>query len=178
MPLWQGLLESIARNTERWLEVSLALHLLWLLMWMLLLVKMRSLSRRLQRLTAGATGASLERVLMDHLARVEEVDTSQRQMEQRVSALEGQVPLCVQRVGLVRYDAFEDVGGQQSFSLAMLDAQQNGVILTSVYSRSDVRVYAKAIRRGQPSHPLSEEELQALRSAFSSASGVHDDTIR
>jgi hypothetical protein len=72
-------------------------------------------------------------------------------------------------VGLVRYDAFEDVGGQQSFSLAMLDALQNGIILTSVYSRSDVRVYAKAVRQGQPSHPLSEEEQQALRNALSPA---------
>ena len=72
-------------------------------------------------------------------------------------------------MGLVRYDAFEDVGGQQSFSLAMLDAQQNGVVLTGVYSRSDVRVYAKAIRQGQPSHPLSEEELQAVQTALSSA---------
>ncbi|GIV15536.1 MAG: hypothetical protein KatS3mg022_0971 [Armatimonadota bacterium] len=169
MSLWQGMLENIARNSETWLGVSLVLHLVWVLVLMILLVQTRSLSKRLRRLTAGATGASLEGVLMDHLARVEEVDTRQRQIEQRVSALEAQVPLCVQHVGLVRYDAFEDVGGQQSFSLAMLDARQNGMILTSVYSRSDVRVYAKAIRQGQPSHPLSEEELQALRNALSSA---------
>lgn len=169
MPLWQGVVESIAQNSETWVAICLSLHLLWVLVLVLLLTRMRSLGRRLQRLTAGATGASLERVLVDHLARVEEVDTRQRQVEQRVSALEGRIPLCVQHVGLVRYDAFEDVGGQQSFSLAMLDAQQNGIILTSVYSRSDVRVYAKAIRQGQPSHPLSEEELQALQSALSSA---------
>lgn len=169
MSLWQGVLESIAQKGEMWLGVSLVLHLLWMVVLLVLLVRTRSLSRRLHRLTAGATGASLERVLMDHLARVEEVDTHQRQIEQRVSALETRVPLCIQHVGLVRYDAFEDVGGKQSFSLAMLDAHQNGMILTSVYSRSDVRVYAKAIRQGQPSHPLSEEELQALRNALSSA---------
>ncbi|MCL6474307.1 MAG: DUF4446 family protein [Firmicutes bacterium] len=169
MSLWQGVQESVGQNAEMWLVVCLLLHLLWVLLLTLLLVRVRSLSRRLQRLTAGASGASLERVLMDHLARVEEVDTRQRQVEQRVSALEERIPLCVQHVGLVRYDAFEDVGGQQSFSLAMLDAWQNGIILTSVYSRSDVRVYAKAVRQGQPSHPLSEEEQQALRNALSPA---------
>jgi hypothetical protein len=169
MSLWQGVQESIGQNVEMWLAVSLLLHLLWVLVLTLLLVRVRSLNRRLQRLTAGATGVSLERVLVDHLARVEEVDTRQRQVEQRVSALEDRIPLCVQHVGLVRYDAFEDVGGQQSFSLAMLDALQNGIILTSVYSRSDVRVYAKAVRQGQPSHPLSEEEQQALRNALSPA---------
>ncbi|MCS6830175.1 MAG: DUF4446 family protein [Armatimonadota bacterium] len=168
MSLWQGVLHSIAQNSETWIGASVVVHIVWALVLILLVVQMRSVSKRLQRLTAGATGASLEKVLVDHLARVEEVDTRQRQMEQRVSALEAQIPLCVQYVGLVRYDAFEDVGGQQSFSLAMLDALQNGMILTSVYSRTDVRVYAKAIRRGQPSHPLSEEELQALRTALSS----------
>ncbi|GIV21406.1 MAG: hypothetical protein KatS3mg023_3157 [Armatimonadota bacterium] len=168
MSLWQGVLESVGQNVQAWLTACLLLQLLWALVLALVLVRVRTLSRRLHRLTAGATGASLERVLMDHLARVEEVDTRQRQVEQRVSALEGRIPLCVQHVGLVRYDAFEDVGGQQSFSLAMLDAQQNGIILTSVYSRSDVRVYAKSVRQGQPSHPLSEEELQALRNALSS----------
>ncbi len=168
MSLWQGVLEAIARSEQAWIGLCVVLQPLWLVLLVGILIRTRALGRRLQRLTAGATGASLERVLMDHLARVEEVDTRQRQVEQRVSALEGQIPLCVQRVGLVRYDAFEDVGGQQSFSLAMLDAQQNGIVLTSVYSRTDVRVYAKAIRQGAPSHPLSEEEMEALRSALSS----------
>lgn len=169
MSLWQEVLNEVARNTETWLGLCLVLQVLWLVALIWLFTRTRALNRRIQQLTAGATGASLERVLMDHLARVEEVDTRQRQIEQRVSALEGQLPSCVQHVGLVRYDAFEDVGGQQSFSLAVLDAQQNGVVLTSVYSRSDVRVYAKAIRQGRPSHPLSEEELQAVQNALSSA---------
>lgn len=167
MSLWQGLLELIAQNAHTWIGLCVALQVVWLVLVVSLLVRTRSLGRRLQLLTAGTSGANLERVLMDHLARVEEVDTKQRQMEQRVSVLEGRMPLCIQHVGLVRYDAFEDVGGQQSFSLVMLDAQQNGMVLTSVYSRSDVRVYAKAIRRGQPSHPMSEEELQAMRTALS-----------
>ncbi|MCS6949610.1 MAG: DUF4446 family protein [Armatimonadota bacterium] len=171
MSLWQGLQESIAHNTAGWVGACLLLQVVWLLAIVLLLGRTRSLSKRLRQLTAGASGVSLERVLVDHLARVEEVDTRQEKMEQRVAALEGQIPLCVQRVGLVRYDAFEDVGGQQSFSLAMLDAQQNGIVLTSVYTRSDVRVYAKAIRQGQPSHPLSDEEQQAIRRALSPGGG-------
>jgi hypothetical protein len=169
MSLWQGVLDAIHQNTELWVGICLALQVLWLVVVVMLLVRTRSLGKRLHQLSAGATGASLEQVLMHHLDRVEEVDARQLQVEQRVAALEERVPWCVQYVGLVRYDAFEDVGGQQSFSLAMLDAQQNGIVLTSVYSRVDVRVYAKAIRKGQPSHPLSEEELQAIRQAFSPA---------
>lgn len=166
MSLWQGLQESFTSNMGFWLGAFLVLQVVWLLAVLTLFARTRSLHRRLRQLTAGASGVSLERVLVDHLARVEEVDTRQNRMEERVAALEARIPLCVQRVGLVRYDAFEDVGGQQSFSLAMLDAQQNGIILTSVYTRSDVRVYAKALRQGQPSHPLSEEEQQAIRVAL------------
>lgn len=167
MSLLQGMLEEIAQKAEAWIGVCLVLQAVWLAVLVALVIRVRALGNRIRRLAAGATGVSLERVLMDHLARVEEVDTRQRQIEQRVSALEERIPLCVQHVGLIRYDAFDEVGGQQSFSLAMLDAQQNGIVLTSVYSRTDVRVYAKAIRRGQPSHPLSEEEVAALQSALS-----------
>jgi hypothetical protein len=168
MSLWQGVLETISSNMQAWLGLCLGLQGLWGVLFVGLALRWRSLNRRLHQLTAGATGASLERVLVDHLARVEEVDTRQRQLEQRVLALETRLPWCLQHVGLVRYDAFEDVGGQQSFAVALLDAQQNGVVLTSVFSRADVRVYAKALRQGQPSHPLSEEEQQAIQRAFAS----------
>lgn len=167
MSLWQNIVDYVAQNIEIWLSVCLTLQVVWAIAVVSLWGRYRALNGRLKQLTAGATGASLERILFDHLARVEEVDTRQRAMEQRVSDLEVTLPHCLQRVGLVRYDAFEDVGGQQSFSLAILDSKQTGIVLTSVYTRTDVRVYAKAIREGQPSHPLSEEEQQALRVAQS-----------
>jgi hypothetical protein len=72
---------------------------------------------------------------------------------------------CVQHVAVVRYDAFEDVGGEQSFALAALDERGVGVVLSSVYSRSDVRVYAKEMRNGKPSHALSSEEQRAIARA-------------
>jgi len=84
-------------------------------------------------------------------------------LEQAVAVLQAQLPSCLRQANLIRYDAFEDVGGEQSFSLALLDAHGDGVVLTSVYSRMDVRVYAKAIRNGQASHALSKEEERALR---------------
>jgi hypothetical protein len=72
----------------------------------------------------------------------------------------------VRHVGLVRYDAFEDVGGRLSFSCAMLDAHGNGVVVTSINGRQDTRVYAKPISDGKSPHNLSVEEEEAIRQAL------------
>ncbi len=72
----------------------------------------------------------------------------------------------VQHVGLVRYDAFEDVGGRLSFSCAMLDERANGVVVTSINGRQDTRVYAKPITDGKSQYNLSVEEEEAIRQAL------------
>lgn len=75
----------------------------------------------------------------------------------------------VQRVGLVRYDAFEDMGGHLSFSAALLDANGNGLVITSINGRQDTRCYAKPVEFWSSRHNLSEEEEQAIRLALASA---------
>ena len=72
----------------------------------------------------------------------------------------------VQRVGMVRYDAFEDMGGHLSFSAAFLDGKGDGVVITSINGRADTRCYAKPVRAGTSAHNLSEEEEQAIRQAL------------
>ena len=72
----------------------------------------------------------------------------------------------VRRVGLVRYDAFEDVGGRLSFSCALLDDHRTGVVLTSINGRQDTRVYAKPVANGTSSYNLSIEEEEAIRQAL------------
>jgi len=72
----------------------------------------------------------------------------------------------VQRVGLVRFDAFEDMGGQLSFALALLDADGTGVVLSSINGRRETRVYAKSIERGESATTLSDEERESVRRAM------------
>ncbi len=72
----------------------------------------------------------------------------------------------VRHVALIRYDAFEDVGGRLSFSCAMLDEHGTGVVLTSINGRQETRVYAKPIAEGRSSHNLSSEEEEAIRQAL------------
>ena len=71
----------------------------------------------------------------------------------------------ISRIGLVRFDAFSDAGGAQSFALALVDDDGDGIVLTSLHSRPTTRVYVKTIRRGVADAPLSGEEVQALGEA-------------
>lgn len=84
-------------------------------------------------------------------------------LSEQGKALEG----CLQKVGIVRFNAFNDVGGEQSFAVVLLDSQANGIALSGLYGRQDSRVYAKAIFKGQGERPLSDEEQQALAKALS-----------
>jgi hypothetical protein len=67
---------------------------------------------------------------------------------------------------VVRFNAFDDIGGEQSFAVALLDANGNGVVLSSLYGRQDSRLYAKTIAGGEPDRPLSSEEKRALDQAL------------
>jgi len=71
----------------------------------------------------------------------------------------------IQKVGMIRFNPFAEVGSDQSFSVALLDGNDCGVVITSLYSREDNRIYAKPINNGQSSYVLSEEERSAIEQA-------------
>lgn len=80
-------------------------------------------------------------------------------------ALEEKQTLSIQRIGYYRYNAFPGTGGELSFSLALLDGDQAGFVLTSLYGRQDARVYAKQVNEGSSAARLSPEEYEAIRRA-------------
>ncbi len=140
-----------------------AIVLLVLVVW--LVGRVRSLGSRLDRLTRGQAGDSLEAVLDAHLDKVFTVARDVDDLAVRTAALEVAGRKAFSRVGLVRYNPFEETGGNQSFALALLDANSNGWVLSSLHARSGTRVYAKAIAGGRSETALSEEESAALRQA-------------
>ena len=134
--------------------------------------RVSSLTARLSGLTRGEGGRSLEAVLEAHLRRVGEVDASVRSLEQRTAALEAQGRKAVQRVGLVRFNPFEDTGSNQSFALAMLDEDGDGVIVSSLHTRNATRVYVRPVSGGVAEKALSDEEAQALSQATTARGGL------
>ncbi len=124
------------------------------------------LSARFERITRGSEERSLEAILEAHLTRVHEVVRALDAVEARTTILERDLRRAFARVGLVRYNPFEDTGGNQSFALALLDAHGDGFIVSSLHSRYGTRVYAKAVRAGRSDSAVSAEEAEALRVAM------------
>jgi Protein of unknown function (DUF4446) len=120
---------------------------------------------RLQGLTRGEDGRSLEAVLEAHLERVHAVTRQAEDLSRRATALEAAGRKAFSRVGLVRYNPFEETGGNQSFALALLDADGDGWVLSSLHARSGTRIYAKTIKAGRSDAALSSEEAEAIRQA-------------
>lgn len=130
------------------------------------------LARRLKRdgakwqiLLDGVRGENLERLLQDHLRERMALEARVEEALARIKELEGKMLRCKRHLGLVRYDAFEDVGGSQSFALSLYDDEGNGIVLSSLIGRSDCRVYCKPIKGGASERHLSQEELEAIRTA-------------
>jgi hypothetical protein len=126
----------------------------------------RRLDARLAGLTRDGEGGSLEAVLGSHLDRVEAVARELDEVVARQAVLEAAQRRAFQRVGLVRYNPFEETGGNQSFALALLDAAGDGWVLSSLHARAGTRVYAKAIKGGRSDAGLSDEETAALGQAM------------
>ena len=130
-----------------------------------LVARIRHLDARLEGLTRGADGKNLEGVLHAHLDKVDAVARDLDDLTDRTILLEAKSLRAFSRMGLVRYNPFEETGGNQSFALALLDANGDGWVLSSLHARSGTRVYAKVIARGRSETALSDEESAALRQA-------------
>jgi hypothetical protein len=131
----------------------------------------RRLEARLEALTRGEDGRDLAGVLDAHLARVLAVARRQDELDAHAVVLETQAGRSVQGVGFVRFNTFEDTGGNQSFTLALLDPAGNGVVLNSLHARNQTRLYAKAVREGAAEGAVSDEEAEAIRLAAARAHG-------
>src|SRR5207247_8006066 len=100
------------------------------------------------------------------LGRIERIEQAVRTLNGTDRRQQYQIEGSVRRVALLRYDAFEDVGGRLSFSCAMLDEHGTGVVLTSINGRQETRVYAKPVTAGTSTYNLSAEEEEAIRLAM------------
>ena len=129
------------------------------------------LRRQLDGLTRGNDGADLGAVLDAHLDKVYAVARELDELSARSAVMEARGRRSIQRLGLVRFNPFEDTGGNQSFAIALLDAFGSGFILSSLHSRTGTRVYAKAVVAGRSDAALSAEESEALRQALATPVG-------
>jgi hypothetical protein len=115
-------------------------------------------------LIAGGSGSAADR--LHELATGQAAhDAALERLAARVAELEAMAARDVSKIGFVRYNALDDTGSDLSYALALLNRDGDGVLLSSIYSRTDTRTYGKAVSRFKPAANASEEELQAIERA-------------
>ncbi|MCS7208119.1 MAG: DUF4446 family protein [Fimbriimonadales bacterium] len=160
---WQPIAEW-AQQPEA--TVGLVAAVAGLLVWNLVQAwRWRAFMRRWKQLMERSDGGTMEHMLYETLRRVALMEETLKAHGNHLAQLQSQTNSCLQQVGLVRYDAFPDMGGQQSFALAVLNRHGDGVVLSGIHSRHEMRVYAKPIRQRASAIALSDEEQHAIREA-------------
>jgi Protein of unknown function (DUF4446) len=129
------------------------------------LTQIHKLRLRQSHMLRGVDGASLENLLVDYSGNVTRFQGDLENALTSSVAHEAALHQTLRRIGLYRYDALANVGGQQSFSLALLDEGANGVVLTSLHTRQEMRLYAKPVRKGRSEVTLTPEEQRAISQA-------------
>lgn len=129
-------------------------------------IKLSRMNRRYRKMMQGMEGANLERLLIDHIEEVRQAMIKIDSVTASYDAIDKTVRHCVQKMGIVRFNAFEDTGSDLSYAIALLDSKDNGIVLSSIFGRNESRSYAKPVVSGQSSYFLTEEEKQALEQAM------------
>ena len=162
----EDLMEII--RTDVFLFIMFSIMVLLLIGFAIMLIRFSKLNRRyhdfMQKL---GNGSNLQEDLERFMSRVTEVEKQNKVTSSHVKNLDKDVTKCIQKVGIVRYNAFKDTGSDLSFALALLDEENDGVVLNGIYSREMSNIYAKPIQKGKSTYTLSEEEKEAIQKVIS-----------
>ncbi|MBR5248205.1 MAG: DUF4446 family protein [Lachnospiraceae bacterium] len=154
-------------NTDFYILLGILIMILILLILVVVLfVKTRQLKKRLDRFMKGREGKSLEQDIIDLFEDNKLLKASTEKNKKNIRVLTKKMELSFQKMGLVKYDAFHQMGGQLSFCLCMLDDNNNGFIINSVHSTEGCYSYTKEIKAGESAIDLGTEEAEALSIAL------------
>ncbi|MCM1541167.1 MAG: DUF4446 family protein [Blautia sp.] len=149
--------------------VLLILFLVVMVLLIVQIVKTGKLKRRLDSFLVGNDGASLEQDIVSLFEDNKLLKSSTENNKKDIRTLYRRLESAYQKMGLVKYDAFNQMGGQLSFSLALLDENNNGFIINSVHSTEGCYSYTKEIKNGECKISLGQEEAEALAIAIGEA---------
>lgn len=108
---------------------------------------------------------NLEELLDSIINKTEFIINKNKEIDNNIEKIDNKLVRCIQKVGVIRYNAFENMGSDLSYSIALLDYNDNGVVISGIYSRDNSSTYVKPINNGKSQYKLSDEEVQALDNA-------------
>ena len=161
----ENIINSIGLNNL--LLILSIIVIVLLIAFLVVLGKVISLNKKYKRFMKKlGSSDSLEEDLENYMYRVDRVEKQNADILNQINGLDKDLESCVQKVGIVRYSAFQDTGSDLSFTLALLDEHDNGVVFNGIYSREMSNIYAKPVENGNSKYTLSEEEQEAIKRAI------------
>jgi hypothetical protein len=157
--------EWVLNHIEVCLLILSVFVLIFMFLFLVMSVRMRNVSKQYKRMMRGRQTQDLEQLLFQYLEEVNRVIEKQDQIQASIDKLERSLQQKIGPVGVIRFNAFGDTGSDLSFAIALLDSQQNGVVLSSIFGREESRTYAKPIINGSSSYFLTDEEKEAIQLA-------------
>ena len=130
------------------------------------IAKSSSMKKKYNKMMEGSDGKSIEQIIKDYTADVKLLKSTYEDNTAAIKDIYEKLQYTFQKIGIVKYDAFHEMGGKLSFSLAMLDMRNNGFIINAMHTREGCYTYIKEIIDGNSVIVLSEEEQEALKRAM------------
>ena len=162
--------DMISNNTS-YLLVGLGILFLMLLIYAIILtVRFGKMNKKYMKFITGATGENLEGQVISRFADIDKLKADSNNIKEELSKVKENLKITYQKIGVVKYDAFKEMGGKLSFVLVLLDKNNKGILLNSVHSsREGCYTYLKEIIKGESFLALSEDEKEALNQAVNSS---------
>lgn len=146
--------------------VTIVLVIAVLVYCVILHIRLGSLKKKYDFFMQGEHGASLERKLSVEVSEIRDAAKGLETMMTEQAAIRNIQSNTIQKIGFIKYNAFENIGNDLSFALTLLDGNNNGICISSIYGRNESRIFSKPIVKGKSLVSLSQEELESLNEAL------------
>ena len=151
---------------------AVALLLIVFILLIIFIVKYNKMQKNYKKFMMTSDGNSIEKELQLKFNKVNTISSKVRVIEDRLEGIDETLAITFQKMGIVKYDAFKEMGGKLSFSLALLNQDNTGILISSMHSREGCYTYTKEIIKGESFVLLSDEEREALNQA------INNDTLQ
>lgn len=158
---------NIISDFQGYIIFALAvMNIIFLILIIILFSSLSKVEKKYRKFMRGVNNKNLEELVTSYLDKVDEAKLTSENVKNLYEDIDNRVKGCIQKASIVRYKAFEDVGSDLSFSIALLNDYNDGVIVSGIYGRNESTTYAKPIDKGISRYDLSEEEKHVLNDAI------------
>lgn len=154
-------------SIQPWIGMATIVLVIALLVYCVILhIRLGSLKKKYDFFMQGDNGESLERKLSVEVSEIRDAAKGLETMMTEQAAIRNIQSNTIQKIGFIKYNAFENIGNDLSFALTLLDGNNNGICISSIYGRNESRIFSKPIVKGKSLVSLSQEELESLNEAL------------